>query len=321
MARGCGVRATARRRALNTGKTLRGHRACGRSSQGREFLKVAPSIVAVLGLLTAVPAAASETVTYVYDPLGRLVQVARSGTVNNGATACYTYDPASNRSNVAARTTSIACGAGAGTGVTFSISSNGAVTEGANSVFTVTKSGTYANSLTIAYGTSDGTAVSGSDYTTTANTLTFLPTDTTKTITVPTINNTLHENTETFSVTLTNPVGGGALATASGTINDDDAVNQPPVTQADSDSLQCNTSATVNLTANDTDPEGNYPLTLTGITGNVDAGIISASSVQVNAGWPGTFTSTYTVQDSLGNASTGTLTITVTGVPRVCGSP
>lgn len=47
------------------------------------------------------PARASETITYQYDALGRLVQVTRTGTVNNGASAAYTYDPANNRTNVA----------------------------------------------------------------------------------------------------------------------------------------------------------------------------------------------------------------------------
>ena len=48
----------------------------------------------------AAPAAASETITYQYDALGRLVQVTRTGTVNNGASATYSYDPANNRTNV-----------------------------------------------------------------------------------------------------------------------------------------------------------------------------------------------------------------------------
>lgn len=51
-------------------------------------------------LLTSASAQASETITYQYDALGRLVQVTRSGTVNNGASATYTYDPANNRTNV-----------------------------------------------------------------------------------------------------------------------------------------------------------------------------------------------------------------------------
>lgn len=43
---------------------------------------------------------ASETSSYTYDALGRLVQVARSGTVNSGVSASYSYDPADNRTNV-----------------------------------------------------------------------------------------------------------------------------------------------------------------------------------------------------------------------------
>jgi YD repeat-containing protein len=51
-------------------------------------------------IVIATPAAASETITYTYDALGRLVAVSRTGTVNNGASAAYTYDPANNRTNV-----------------------------------------------------------------------------------------------------------------------------------------------------------------------------------------------------------------------------
>ena len=51
-------------------------------------------------LLASASAHASETITYQYDALGRLVQVTRTGSVNNGASATYTYDPANNRTNV-----------------------------------------------------------------------------------------------------------------------------------------------------------------------------------------------------------------------------
>lgn len=43
---------------------------------------------------------ATETITYTYDELGRLIKVVHSGTVNNGEQVTYTYDPADNRTNV-----------------------------------------------------------------------------------------------------------------------------------------------------------------------------------------------------------------------------
>lgn len=52
-----------------------------------------------MALLLSVPAQAAETVTYVYDARGRLVQVIRTGTVNNGVTTTYQVDKADNRTN------------------------------------------------------------------------------------------------------------------------------------------------------------------------------------------------------------------------------
>jgi YD repeat-containing protein len=52
---------------------------------------------AALFLLAAAPAAATETITYSYDARGRLVQVARTGTVNNGVVTTHQYDKADNR--------------------------------------------------------------------------------------------------------------------------------------------------------------------------------------------------------------------------------
>ena len=55
-------------------------------------------LVAAVGMLVAAsPASAAETVTYSYDARGRLVAVARTGTVNDGATTAYAYDKADNR--------------------------------------------------------------------------------------------------------------------------------------------------------------------------------------------------------------------------------
>lgn len=51
-------------------------------------------------LFVPAPVSASETITYSYDAQGRLVAVAHSGTVNNGAQASYAFDNADNRTNV-----------------------------------------------------------------------------------------------------------------------------------------------------------------------------------------------------------------------------
>lgn len=55
-------------------------------------------LVLVLGL--AAGAYASETITYSYDARGRLIRVARSGTVNNNVATNYAYDKGDNRTNV-----------------------------------------------------------------------------------------------------------------------------------------------------------------------------------------------------------------------------
>jgi hypothetical protein len=61
--------------------------------------RVLTALAVALPLATAAPAGASETITYSYDARGRLKQVARSGTVNNGVTTSYTLDKADNRTN------------------------------------------------------------------------------------------------------------------------------------------------------------------------------------------------------------------------------
>jgi len=48
-------------------------------------------------LLLASSAQATETITYVYDARGRVIQIIRTGTVNNGVTTTYVLDKADNR--------------------------------------------------------------------------------------------------------------------------------------------------------------------------------------------------------------------------------
>jgi hypothetical protein len=99
--------------------------------------------------------------------------------------------------------------------------------------------------------------------------------------------------------------------------------NQPPVTVPDSLSVEQCESGTVNVTANDSDPEGNLPLTVTGVEGGAmgTASIESATTIRYTSiGGLGPDVITYTVADSLGATSTGTLNVSVTGTqPQVCG--
>ena len=110
------------------------------------------------------------------------------------------------------------------------------VEEGGTAAFQVTLSGTRTGSVTVDYATADGTARRNSDYTTTSGTLTFAANESSKTVSVPTVEDTTGEQTETFTVTLSTP-GNATIqdGVATGTINDDDGGggNTPTLSIAD----------------------------------------------------------------------------------------
>ena len=98
---------------------------------------------------------------------------------------------------------------------------------------TVTLSLASSGTVTVDYATSDITADAGMDYMATSGTLTFMPGETLKTITITILNDTVYETLERFQVSLSNPAG-AALSTASlanVTIANDDAV--PTASMAD----------------------------------------------------------------------------------------
>jgi YD repeat-containing protein len=176
--------------------------------------RIGAGILAFVVALTAIAVNASETITYSYDAHGRVVGVSHSGTVNNGQAAAISYDPADNRSNYTIT--------GGSTAPVVSIG-NASVTEGGNLVFTVTRTGTTTGSSTVTWSTANGTATAGSDYTAGSGTVTFAAGETSKTITVATIDDTIVELAETMTVTLASPSGATiGTATGTGTINDND---------------------------------------------------------------------------------------------------
>jgi hypothetical protein len=108
--------------------------------------------------------------------------------------------------------------------------SDPSVSEGAGAaVFTVSLDGAAA--VSVHYATTDGSAHSGSDYTSRSGTISFARGDSSKTISVPILDDTVHEATESFGLSLTSPSGaaaGGNDLAATATIADDDAEAPPP---------------------------------------------------------------------------------------------
>ncbi|GGF69232.1 hypothetical protein GCM10007301_31150 [Azorhizobium oxalatiphilum] len=125
---------------------------------------------------------------------------------------------------------------------------NASVAEGdagtVNLAFTVTLSQATSVPVSIAYGTQDGTATAGSDYTATSGTLTFAAGETSKVIHVTVSGDTAVEAAETLKLVLSQPSGVTiASGTATGTIVNDDAaqpgtgpaisISDPTVTEGD----------------------------------------------------------------------------------------
>src|SRR5262249_55201826 len=106
--------------------------------------------------------------------------------------------------------------------------------------FTVTLSTTSDRTVTVNYATADGTATAGSDYTAASGSLSFAPGQTSKTVSVNVLGDTVTEANETFAVNLSGATNARiARGTGTGTILDDDApptlsINDLTVTEGDS---------------------------------------------------------------------------------------
>ncbi len=99
------------------------------------------------------------------------------------------------------------------------------VDEGQVLTVTVERVGGTGGTVTVRYGTRDGTATAGQDYRAISGTLTFGPGEVRKTFTVTILQDTVDEPDETFVLELSNPTGGATLDDpdqATVTIRDDD---------------------------------------------------------------------------------------------------
>ena len=93
--------------------------------------------------------------------------------------------------------------------------------------FAVTLSRARPEATTVDWATSDDTATAGADYTLTSGTLTFGRLETTKTVSVPVLDDSHDEGSETMTLTLSNASGARlGDATATGTITNSDPLPQ-----------------------------------------------------------------------------------------------
>ena len=100
--------------------------------------------------------------------------------------------------------------------------------------FAVTLSRALSETVTVEYGTADGTASAGADYTSTTGTLTFAPSETSKTVAVPVLDDAHDEGLETMTLRLQSPSPTRvklADAQATGTINNTDPMPRAWITR------------------------------------------------------------------------------------------
>jgi parallel beta-helix repeat protein len=118
----------------------------------------------------------------------------------------------------------------------FSTSSYSARENAGSVIITVTRTGATGGTVTVSYATANGTATAGADYTATQGTLTFATGDTSKTFSIPLLDDSVVEGNETVKLTLSAPTGGarlGSPAAAVLTIRENDGTpNQRFVAQA-----------------------------------------------------------------------------------------
>jgi hypothetical protein len=166
-------------------------------------------------------------------------------------------------------------------GPVFSIA-NVSPAESAGSVtLTVTKTGATTLTHAVSYATGAGTATAGSDYTTTSNSVSFAPGDTTKTFTVPILEDSAYEGNEAFTVALSGPTNGatvsGSAGTATVTINDNDTA--PVFSLVDATVSEGGGTATVTVIK-----AGTTSLTHAVSYGTIDGGATSGSDYTIASG-------------------------------------
>ncbi|MEZ6041530.1 MAG: CHRD domain-containing protein [Planctomycetaceae bacterium] len=114
-------------------------------------------------------------------------------------------------------------------GIVVSVANSAAVVEGDNAIFAVTLNQNPATVVTVTISTSSGSAISGSDFTATTQTLSFMPGGAlSQNFVVPTINDAEIEVRESFFSTITGVTAAASVADlATGQIDSEDMIGTP----------------------------------------------------------------------------------------------
>ncbi|MDA8417546.1 MAG: Ig-like domain-containing protein, partial [Desulfobacteraceae bacterium] len=182
---------------------------------------------------------------------------------------------------------------------------------------TVNRTGGSAGAASVNYATSNGTAVAGTNYTTTTGTLSWAAGDmAAKVFTIPIINDNLAAGNHTVNITLSGNVGAtmGTPATAVLTIVDVPPYVTPTAVN-DAYSVAINSTTALSVLTNDTEPNSGYTLSISAVTaptGGSASVMTGNTQIQYFApATPGTYTFTYTITDQGGGTATATVTVTV----------
>ncbi|WP_300533385.1 Ig-like domain-containing protein [uncultured Mameliella sp.] len=121
------------------------------------------------------------------------------------------------------------------------------------------------------------------------------------------------EGEDTISYTISDGNGGTDTATITFTVEDP---NRPPVAEDDSASTDVDTAVLIDVTANDSDPDGD-PLTVVFNTDPANGTVVDNGdgtfTYTPDAGFEGTDTFEYDISDSSGDSDTGVVTVAVGG--------
>ena len=142
-----------------------------------------------------------------------------------------------------------------------------------NATITLTRSNGSNGAISVTVTPTNGTATATTDFSSNPITINFASGETSKTITIPIVNDTVYELSETIDLTLSNPTGGATLGTqktAVLTIADDDLANAPKISIANpatvTEGIDNNVAFTVTLSA-----ASPYPVTVNYTTANLNA--------------------------------------------------